>query len=193
MRTLALPVRDGLPGEPLPHVPAQARRGGLPADEPGARARAGDIFDDARVGLQKWLRRYRDDLTERLRGQLRVDGDAARAREDERYRRRRGEVSALIEQSTAARLTREIENLTLKTRQRGFFDEDERLAELERSIEEREEELARRRRHYEEIREQLQRERVRILDRLLPARFALAGEAQVFPVAVEVRLPERSH
>ncbi len=193
VRTLALPVRDGLPGEPLPHVPAQARRDGLPADDPGARARASDIFDDARAGLQKWLRRYRDDLTERLRGQLRVDGDAARAREDKRYRQRRGEVSALIEQSTVARLTREIENLTLKTRQRGFFDEDERLAELERSIEEREEELARRRRHYEEIREQLQRERVRILDRLLPARFTLAGEAQVFPVAVEVRLPERSH
>ena len=43
-----------------------------------------------------------------------------------------------------------------------------------------------------EIREQLQRERTRVLERLLPARFALAGEAQVFPVAVEVRLPERS-
>ena len=193
VRTLALPVRDGLPGEPLPHVPAQARRGGLTTDDPGARAHASDIFDDARAGLQQWLHRHRDELTERLRAQLRVDGDAARAREDERYRQRQGEVSALIEQSTVARLAREIENLTLKTRQRGLFDEDERLAVLERSIEERQEELARRRRHYEEIREQLQHERVRILDRLLPARFTLAGEAQVFPLAVEIRLPERSH
>ena len=193
VRTLALPVRDGLPGDPLPHVPAQARRGGLATDDPSARARASDIFDDARAGLQKWLRRHRDELTERLRGQLRVDGEAARTREDERYRQRQGEVSALIEQSTVARLTREIENLTQETRQRGLFDEDEHLAELERSIKERQEELARRRRHYEEIREQLQHERVRILDRLLPARFTLAGEAQVFPVAVEIRLPERSH
>ena len=37
------------------------------------------------------------------------------------------------------------------------------------------------------------RERARILDHLLPARFTLAGRAQVFPVAVEIRLPERSH
>lgn len=53
----------------------------------------------------------------------------------------------------------------------------------------------RRRRHYEEIRDQLQRERERkrMLDHLLPARFALAGQAQVFPVAVEIRLPAPSH
>ena len=193
VRTLALPIRDGVPGKPLPHAPAQTLRGARGTDDPGGRARAGDIFDDARAGLQRWLRRYRDDLTERLRGQLQVDGEAARTREDERYRQRQGEVSALIEQSTVAKLTREIEDLTQKTHQRGLFDDDERLAALERSIEEKQDELARRRRHYEEIREQLQRERGRILDHLLPARFALAGQAQVFPVAVEVRLPEPSH
>ena len=193
VRTLALPVRDGVPGEPLPHAPAQTLRDALGTNDPAARARACDIFDDARAGLQRWLRRYGDDLTERLRRQLEVDGEAARTREDERYRQRQGEVSALIEQSSVARLTRELEDLTEKTRQRGLFDEDDRLAALERSIEEKQDELARRRRHYEEIREQLQRERGRILDHLLPARFTLAGQAQVFPVAVEIRLPETSH
>ena len=193
VRTLALPVRDGVPGEPLPHAPAQTLRDALGTNDPVARTRAGDIFDDARAGLQRWLRRYGADLTERLRRQLQVDGEAARTREDERYRQRQGEVSALIEQSTVARLTRELEDLTEKTRQRGLFDEDDRLAALERSIEEKQEELARRRRHYEEIREQLQRERERILDHLLPKRFALNGLAQVFPVAVEIRLPEASH
>ena len=71
------------------------------------------------------------------------------------------------------------------------LDEDERLAAIEQSLEEKQEELRRRRHHYEEIRGQLQRERTRILDRLLPARFAMAGSAQVFPVAVEIRLPEQ--
>ena len=33
--------------------------------------------------------------------------------------------------------------------------------------------------------------RTSILDHLLPARFAMAGDAQAFPVAVEVRLPDR--
>ena len=192
VRTLALPVRGGEPGEPLPHVPAQALRGANPAEGARERARAADILDDAGAGLRAWLRRYRDDLTERLRRQLRADGDAARVREDERYRQRQGEVSALVERSTLARLTREIEDLTRRVRQRGLFDEDERLAGLERSRDEKQEELARRRRHYEEIREQLHRERERILEHLLPARFTLAGQAQVFPVAVEVRLPERS-
>ena len=68
---------------------------------------------------------------------------------------------------------------------------DVMATEIERSLEEKQEELRRRRRHYEEIREQLQRERSRILGHLLPARFALAGSAQAFPVAVEIRLPER--
>ena len=193
VRTLALPVRDGLPGEPLAHAPAAALRGARDTIDPHDRERAADLFEDVRARLQEWLRRYRDELTERLRGRLRVDGDAARTREDERYRQRQGEVSALIEQSTLARLAREIDSLTRKTTQRGLFDDDERLADLERSIDEKQEELTRRRRHYEEIREQLQRERARILDHLLPARFTLAGRVQVFPVAVEIRLPERSH
>ena len=191
--TLALPVSNGLPGEPLTHAPAQTLRGARDTVDPNDRARATDIFDDVGAGLQEWLRRYRDALTERLRRQLGVDGKVARTREGERYRERQGEVSTLIEQSTLARLTREIEALTGRAQQRGLFDDDERLAELERSIEEKQEELTRRRRHYEEIRDQLQRERARILEHLLPARFALAGSAQVFPVAVEIRLPERSH
>ncbi len=191
VRTLAFPVRDGLVGEPLAHAPAQDLRGARDTDDPEDRARAAAVFDDVRTGLQGRLRRHRDALTDRLRRQLRVDGDAARTREDERYRQRRGEVSTLIEQSTLARLAREIEALTDRSAQGRLFDVDERLAELERSIEEKQDELARRRRHYEEIREQLQRERARILDHLLPARFTLAGSAQVFPVAVEIRLPER--
>ena len=108
-----------------------------------------------------------------------------------RARQRQGEVSALIEQSTLARLTREIEQLRERGRQGQLFDETERLAEIEQSIKQKQEELTRRRQHYEEIRDQLQRERTRILGHLLPARFAMAGSAQAFPVALEIRLPER--
>jgi len=61
-------------------------------------------------------------------------------------------------------------------------------AEIEQSMEAKQTELKRRQQHYAEIREQLQCERARILERLLPARFSLAGEAQVLPVAVEIRL-----
>ena len=191
VRTVPLPVRNGELGNPLPHTPARARRGARATDIPGERERAGDILEEVGAGLRRWLHRHTRDLTERLRDQLRVDGAAARRREDDRYRQRQGEVSALIEQSTLARLTREIEQLGIRARQGQLFDEDERLAEIERSLEEKGEELRRRRHHYEEIRGQLQRERTRIVEHLLPARFALAGNAQAFPVAVEIRLPER--
>ena len=190
VRTLALPVRDGNLAAPLPHAPAKSLRNARPTSDPTHLQRAGEILEDASPALRNRLNACKDELTVRLRQQLQADGSAAREREDERYRQRQGELSALIEQSTLARLSREIEQLSLKKRQGGLFDEDERLAEIEQSIQEKEEELKRRRRHYEEIRAQLQRERTRILEHLLPARFTLAGDAQVFPVAVEVRLPE---
>ena len=191
VRTLALPVRNAEIGIPLDHVPARIRRDAPEVDDPDERERAGEIIDEVSAGLRTWLRAYKDELTKRLALQLGIDGKAARGREDERYRQRQGEVSALIEQSTLARLTREIEQLRERGRQGQLFDETERLTEIEQSIEQKQEELTRRRHHYEEIRDQLQRERTRILDHLLPARFAMAGGAQAFPVAVEVRLPDR--
>ena len=191
VRTLAFPVRGGAPGAPLAHVPAHGWRSTGGQLDPDGRQRAGELLDDVSVDLPRRLREYGNELTASLRRQLRVDGEAARRREDERYRQRQGEVSALIERSTMARLTREIERLNERARQGQLFDETERLAEIEQSIAQRHEELTRRRSHYEAVRDQLQRERGRILDHLLPARFAMAGEAQVFPVAMEVRLPER--
>lgn len=189
VRTLAFPVRNGALGEPLPHVAAAKRRTGSDETSPTNRALAEELLEYVSPDLQKWLRRYRDELTERLRGQLDVDGAAARKREDERYRQRQGEVSQLIERQTLERLTREIQQLDAKRRQGQLFDETGRLAEIEQSMEEKQTELKRRQQHYAEIREQLQSERNRILERLLPARFSLAGDAQVLPVAVEIRLP----
>jgi len=61
--------------------------------------------------------------------------------------------------------------------------------ELARSEQERRLELERRTRHVTELRSQLDMERERVLNRVLPLRYALHREAQVFPLTVEVRLP----
>ena len=114
---------------------------------------------------------------------------AHRRQEDERYRSRQGEVSSLIAENTLAKLEREIEKLKADRQQGQLFDESERLEMIDRSIDERREEIARRTRHYEEVREQLEKERERILRHLLPNRHTMSGEAQAFPVCVEVRLP----
>ncbi len=190
VRTVALPVRDGEFDEPLSHASAWTLRGACGSEDAIDRILAGDVLEEMRAELRRWLRNYTNELTECFRHRLRADGEAARKREDDRYRQRQGEVSALIERSTMARLTQEIARLETKKRQGRLFDPDEHLTEIEQSIEERAEELNRRRDHYEEIRGQLGRERSRVLNHLLPARFTLAGNAQVFPVAVEIRLPE---
>ena len=100
-------------------------------------------------------------------------------------------MSELIEQTTSARLEREIERLQRERSQMSLFDEENRIAGITQSIEQIQAELNQRRHHYEVIRQQLGRERKRILEHLLPARFTLAGDAQVFPVTLEIRLPEQ--
>ena len=98
-------------------------------------------------------------------------------------------LERLFRRDTRREINREIEKLKVDRQQGQLFDEAERLERIDRSIEERKEEISRRTRHYEEVREQLERERERILKHLLPNRHAMSGEAQVFPVCVEVRLP----
>ena len=191
-RTVVFPVRDGELGLPLAHQPPQALRAAPAAAlTRGERRRAGELLEEVDRDLRDWLRRYRGDLSAALREQLAADGAGARRREDDRYRQRQGELSGLIERSTVARLTREIDDLNLRAAQGELFDQEGRRAALAQSIEEKREEIARRRRHYEELRAQLQQERARLLDHLLPKRFAMAGSARVFPVAAEIRLPER--
>ena len=70
-----------------------------------------------------------------------------------------------------------------------MFDAEAFMDRLDKDIQMKQEELDRRRYHYEELRTQLSRERERILKDLLPKRYTLEGEVQVFPVAVEIRLP----
>ena len=192
VRTAAFPVRDGEIGEALPTTSPDKFGDANPTTDREHRQNARELLEAADWHLRRWLGRYQTDLTERLRRQLKTDGMAARKREDERYRRREGEVSNLIEQSTIGRLTREISNLKVKREQGQLFGEFAGLDRLDRDIEEKEREIERRRSHYEEIREQLRRERTRVLNNLLPSRFTLAGEARVFPVTVAVRLPERA-
>ena len=85
-----------------------------------------------------------------------------------------------------------MQQLQARRAQGDLFATDDQHAEIDQSIEKKQEEIALRKRHYEDIRKQLAEERRRILERLLPARYTLAGTAQAFPVAVEILLPERS-
>ncbi len=203
VRTITLPVRGGVLGAPLAHAPARnlaasarahhtdAGNGSPPgpAPTPAEHDLARTTFLNVETDLETVVTRHAEDLTESLREQLQVDGKEALRREDERYRSRQGEVSELIEQTRIQRLEREIDKLRREQQQRLLFDQRRDLERIAGSIQEKQREIEHRRRHYEDAREQLERERRRIVDRLLPKRHALAGKAQAFPVAIEVRLP----
>jgi hypothetical protein len=189
IRTVVFPVTGGRLGAPRPHVPivelASAASTAVDADVDRAR----QIVDDVEPALKAFVGAHADGLTKQLASQLELDGAAAREQEAERYKSRQGEVSALIAENTLKRLEREVQELLLRRSQGLLFEQGVRLDELDRSIDEKNQELARRKQHYIDVRKQLDCERERILKHLLPRRYALAGAAQVFPVAIEVRLP----
>jgi len=189
VRTVVLPVRDGHVGEPLPHVAAVELRGAAPATDGALLDHAADLFDDVTPELRRFISTHAARLTEILQAELATAGERARAEAREKYRSRSGEVSALIKETTIAKLEREIARLEDERAQGALFNEESRLADLARSIEEKQAEVERRKRHYEEVREQLEQEHERLTRRLLPRRYAMAGDVQVFPVCVEIRLP----
>jgi hypothetical protein len=189
IQTLQLPVLKGNLGPPLAHSPAASLRTPANSYDKKQIERAKDLISDLETDLREVVTSARTQLTKRLRDQLEVDGKQARQEEQERYQSRQGEVSTLIVENSLAKLEREIAALKRERLQGRLFDNQTMLDELDRSLEIKKEELERRRVHYEEVREQLARERDRILNLLLPKRFALQGDAQVFPVAVEVRFP----
>ena len=189
VRTLAFPVRVGTLGDPLSWRPDAAVRGSSGVLSPTAVEAARNMLDDVMPDLKQFLAQQSIKITARLRTELDAAGTVARREEDERYRSRAGEVSALIAENTLQKLEREIAQLHRDKAQGTLFDEDSRLDEIERSIEAKQEEIHRRTRHYEEVRTQLERERERIVRHLLPTRHRMSSDAQLFPVTIEVLLP----
>lgn len=189
VRTLAFPVKNGNLGTILDPIPAVRWRTGRKTSDATMHAKARDLIEELEPDLKKFLAAYAKDLSGKLRDRLEAEGAQARKQEEERYRSRQGEVSTLIVENTLAKLEKEIAKLKMERSQGLLFQAAERLDAIDRSIQEKQEEVSRRKRHYEEVRLQLERERERILKVLLPRRHAMAGEAQVFPICIEVRLP----
>ena len=90
----------------------------------------------------------------------------------------------------------EAEQAELKLQPALLFDaqaqRSQRIGEIDRRKADIEAELKRRREHYEELLERLKIEQERVINNLLPRRYQLRGDAQVFPVTIEIRLPEVS-
>ncbi len=189
VRTVAFPIAKGKLGKPLPHRAAVELRGGRPVTDPARIEEAREMAEDVLRPLKAWVDAHAEGLTDILRERLRKAGEEAKLNEEARYQSRMGEVSALITSNTIEKLNREIEALRIERQQGLLFAEADRFDEIDKNIEEKQAEIVRRTRHHEEVKRQLERERERILKNLLPKRHALAGQAHVFPITLELRLP----
>jgi hypothetical protein len=187
-RTLALPVKRGGLGNLLPHQNAQAWRRSLTGDGTDVdRAAVSRWWPEVEDAVKSVLDVWRTQLSTRLKRTLESQRDAAIAAENERYQSRQGEVSRLIEENTVERLRRELSELTADLAQTLLFTDEQR--ELVKRKESLEAELTHRNQHFEQLRALLAAERERITKHLLPLRYSMSGNVQVFPIALEVRLP----
>ncbi|MFC1743118.1 DISARM system SNF2-like helicase DrmD [Candidatus Riflebacteria bacterium] len=188
VRTHAIPINDGILARPLPHVPASQWVEGTLPSAPQSTQKAMRILDEVETDIKKYIRTCAEDLTRLLKTTLNEEKKKAASVENERFQSRQGELSKLIQNLTIQRLEKDIERELIQSRQTLLFEADLELRET--MFRDKEEELKRRKGGYEELRQHLEKERKRILNFIIPNRFELRGEAQVFPVAMEIRLPE---
>lgn len=190
VRTVALPIQAGHLGEPLsyfgPYAGAANER--TMASDANSVILAREVWDDIDADVRAWLTEYREQLTQTLLRELKGAGVDARAREKEAFELRIKEVSSLQRNQSIEKLKREIEEHRATYLQYALFeDADERA---ERELRDLQDELKRRQSQFGDLLIRLQEEKERILERVLPGRFTLRGGAQVFPVTIEIRLPE---
>lgn len=183
VRTVAFPVRAGELGEALPHQSARAWNA-PPALGDVTVAR--ELWDEVDTELKDRVRAMQRALTQTITEGLKTAGSAVREIEKKRFERRRNELKKAIGDNQLAKLSHEAAKLREAAKQRALFAEMD--LELQRRLADLDAELALRKGHYERVQEHLKAEEERTLKRVLPLRYAIRGEARVYPIAVELRV-----
>jgi superfamily II DNA or RNA helicase len=185
-RTVVLPVSHGQLGDPLDY--AGPHHGDGPANAANMTTAARELWDHVEDNVRSFISSYRGALTGSIKRELKVAREDAAAHEKEAFERRINEVAALQKAQSIDKLRREIEERKSAARQYDLLeDADERA---ERELRDLEDELKRRQSQFGNLLERLKDEKKRILEQVVPQRFALRGDAQVFPVTIEIRFPE---
>lgn len=190
VRTLRFPVRDGELGDALSPLPAADDAPGAALTDAASVGRAKAIWSEVGVAVRDAVRAAADALTQQLGNALETGRDGAIEAARAGFKERRREIGAALSATTLKGLERERDQLLAAMQQRALFGDIER--ERGTKLRDVQEELSRRRERYDELLRQLDVEQARVIERMLPRRHQMRGGAQVFPVAVEVRLPVES-
>ena len=184
VRTLALPVRGERLEPPLPHREAAAWA--APAAL-GDRHAAQDLWDEVEDEIKDRVNILQAELTHSLSLRMTSAGRKVRELEKNRFDRRRRELERAIGDNQIARLAKEAEKLRNQALQLSLFPEID--SEREKRLADLDAEMVLRKSHYDRVQSLLAEESERTLKRILPLRYKLRGEARVYPIAVEIRMP----
>jgi hypothetical protein len=190
VRSLAFPIQKGKLGKVLPHQAASALRGGTVVNDPAKIEEGRELIEDVLNDLKEWLAGYVQKLESQVQQQLATAGEEAKEKEQKRYQSRIGEVSTLITNTNIKSLEKEIEALRVERQQGLLFQQQERFDQIDKDIELKQQEVERQKRQHEEVKHALDKERERIVNRLLPNRYALAGQVHAFPLTITLHLPQ---
>ncbi len=182
VRTLRYAVRDGELAERLPDIPA----GALPQGVAGDTDEAQELWEDVSKELKRSIGSLQEDLQARIKAQIAEAKDAVVALEEERFDRRIEEIRRERE-NTASQVARDAERQRRRLAGGVLFPELRR--KMERELSELEAEVTLRRAHYNTWLATMSREKKRVMNEVLPRRYAMRGKARVYPIAVEIRLP----
>jgi superfamily II DNA or RNA helicase len=184
VRTVALPVTGDKLGEPLAH---KAPAGWATDAKAGDLNKARLVWDEVESLVKVYAQKLQAERTKDLKLRLVEAGKLVTAHEKKRFERRRKELEKAAGENQIERLQKEIEKLKTKSLQLSFHAEENEA--LLRQVSDREAEIGLRRRHYDEVLRRLAEEEKRTLEQVLPPRYSLRGEARVYPIAIEIRLP----
>lgn len=184
VRTLAFPVAVGALQSPLAPRPAASWSTGTKLADVG-RARA--LWEDVEDQVKTTVSTLQGECTRELRSRLDAAGKRVEKLEKERFDRRRKELERAMHDNQLTKLQKEVDSY-LERRQLYLYaelDEDERrkLSNLQAEIELR-------KKHYDRVLKKLRDEETRTLKNVLPGRYQLRGDARVYPIAVELLLPD---
>lgn len=181
VRTMELPVKNGVLGDTIAHHPGTPWREDAGASAAAARA----IWDDVEVEVKTLVERLQSTRTGEISKRLIDAGKRVAAQEKLRFDKRRKELDKAISDNQIAKLEKEIAGYLERRQQYLFGDLDD---EERRKLSDKQAELELRRRHYDSVLRRLAEEEKRTLERVIPPRYRLRGEVRVYPIAVEIRV-----
>ena len=129
----------------------------------------------------------RENLNTSLKPLLAIATKEEIGKEKVRLDARIAEIDIAMKDANVRAISKELDALIAEGETWLFEEISQDEAERKRRLEE---ELELRKRRYRELRDFLKNEQKRLLEEVLPRRYSLAGAIQVFPVGVELVLPE---